>query len=122
MNNPKFEQKLKQKVITPNTNQQLTSGYAIVLSYDSQANTACIQMNQKKGSGLGQIYQNVVCPTNIGVQGVTPEPGRPCFVDFNGTTDFFPVITHFFNHVYNNIDYTKQSTSVNNLPRYILGT
>lgn len=125
MNTPKFNKKLQSKIVDPVQHQQITSGYAIVLSYDAEYNTANIQAVQKKGVARGKIYQNVVCPTNLGIQSTAPEPGRPCWVDFKSSgsgSDYFPVITHFFNHVYNQIDHQKNSVSVNNIPRYILGT
>ncbi len=125
MNNPNFEKKLNQKVVRPKMTQSVTSGYGIVLSYSSAANTANVQMVKQDTPEMGQVYKNVPCPTNMGVQSVAPEQGRPCWVDFKGSgtsSDYFPVITTFFNHAYNTIDEPRQSTSVNNTPRYILGT
>jgi len=122
MNNPKFENKVKQKLIAPAANQSVTSGYAIILSYDSTTNTASVQMAEKKSPVAGAIFRNVPCPTSLGVQGVAPSLGRHCWVDFNGETDFYPVVTHLFNQAYDTIDYATQSSSVNNIPRYILGT
>ena len=124
MANPKFENKIKQNIVAPNTQQRNMSGYAIVLTYNGNTNTASIQMGKPGSPGLGKIYKDVPCPTNIGLQGVAPELGRPCFVDFKGngnSSDYYPVITTFFNHVYNEIDFEKQNTAVNNIPRYILG-
>jgi len=125
MNNPNFEKKVNQKIVKPGMIQGVTSGYGIVLSYDPNANTANVQMVKQNNPTMGQVYKNVPCPTTIGVQGVAPEMGRPCWVDFKGSgtsSDYFPVITTFFNHAYNQIDYPKQGPSVNNTPRYILGT
>lgn len=105
--------------------QAISSGYGVVLSYDPASNTANVQMSKQDTSEMGQVYKNVPCPTNIGVQAVAPEQGRPCWVDFKGSgtsSDYFPVITTFFNHVYSIIDEPRQSPSVNNTPRYILGT
>lgn len=124
MANPKFENKIKQNIINPNNNQSSRSGYGIVIAYNSASNTASIQMGKPHGPGMGQVYKDVPCPTTIGVQAVAPEMGRPCFVDFKGggnSSDYYPVITTFFNHVYNKIDYTKQTQAINNTPRYILG-
>lgn len=126
MNNPKFEKKVTQNIVKPAMykSQQATTGYAIVLSYSAEANTACIQMSHPNSNVLGQIYQNVVCPTTIGVQGVSPGVGRPCTVIFKGGgngSDYFPIITSFFNHAYYSIDHPSQSTSVNNIPRFITG-
>ena len=124
MPNPKFESKVKQNIVNPHSDQRSRSGYAIVMSYDSVNNTANIQMSRPESPGMGQVYKDVPCPTTIGVQAVAPEMGRPCFVDFKGngnSSDYYPVITTFFNHVYSQIDYTKQTSAVNNTPRYILG-
>lgn len=122
MNNPKFERKIDQKVVKPASDQALTSGYGVILAYHKDSNTANVQMTNKNSIEAGRIYNNVPCPTSIGVQGVAPAPGRPVFVDFHGTSDYMPIIVSIFNPYYYEIDNTTQNASVNNIPRYITST
>lgn len=81
MNNPKFEQKIKQNILNPQTRQsaEYSSGYGFIIQYYPTSNTADVMMSQKDSVDTGTIYKNVPCPTNIGIQTVAPEPGRHCF-------------------------------------------
>lgn len=121
MNNmPKFEKKIKDNIITPARQQINTSGYGIIMNYDPGMNQATVMMSAMGSDFYGQMYHNVPCPTNIGVQVVAPEPGRPCFVNFKDNNDSYPVIVTYFNHVYAQVDFSRQTTATNNTPRYML--
>lgn len=43
-----------------------------------------------------------------------------CWVQFKGVTQTNPMITHFFNHSYNKIDYGKQYYADNEVPRFMM--
>lgn len=116
---PKFNQSIKTTVVEPHAQQQAVPGYGIVMNYDPLHNTATVLMSSTASDQPGEIHREVLCPTNIGVQSVAPEVGRPCWVVFKNNNFGFPMITHFFNHVYNEIDYTKQNDATNSVPRYM---
>lgn len=116
-----FEQKVKRNIIQPYLEQRIQSGYGIVISYDMTRNTASVLMAQTGTDLPGDLYHNVPCPTQMGVQAVAPERGRQCWVDFKNADPNFPVITHFYNYHYEKVDYTRQQNAQAPLPRYMLG-
>jgi hypothetical protein len=121
MRYPKFEKAIREKVVDTAADQSYTAGYGIILDYDTTYNTATIMMSDKGSDGVGEMLTDVPCPTFIGLQLAAPEPGRPCWVNFKDNNQQFPVVTHYFNPAYNKIDYAKQTTASNTMPRFILG-
>lgn len=120
MKNNKFEKKIKQQVIQPYLNQQARSGTGVILYYDSVKNTATVLMSQTGTDRPGELLTNVACPTQMGIQGVAPEQGRQCWVDFRTSDTSAPFITHFFSVDYEQFDYVKQKSSKAPMPRYIM--
>lgn len=118
---PKFNQKLKESVLQPQLEQAAQPGYGIILDYNVRANTATVLMSNRGSEDLGEIYEQVPCPVQMGVQSMAPEPGRPCWISFKDNSFQFPVITHFFNHVYETVDYPRQYEAVNSVPRFMYG-
>jgi hypothetical protein len=118
-NLPKFEQRLTEKIVNPTVGQASQPSYGIVLAYDMQNNTAQILLANRGSEEPGEIFNDVPCPVYAGVQSVAPEPGRPCLVIFKDNTHTYPMVTHYFNHVYNAIDYNRQNAAVNTTPRFM---
>lgn len=119
---PKFESKLQDKIAQPGIDQMAHDGYGIVLGFDSNNNTATVLMSNKGSDAPGQTYTNVPCPTSIGVQMVAPDRGRPCWIAFKDSSYQYPIITAFFNPIYSQIDYTKQTQSITTTPRFMFQT
>lgn len=116
---PKLTKSIKENIVQAHAQQQAVPGYGIVMNYEPSTNTATVLMASPGSDQPGEIHKEVMCPTNIGVQSVAPEPGRPCWVVFKNNNIAFPIITNFFNHVYDQIDYTKQTKAVNPLPKFM---
>lgn len=116
---PKFEQKLTERVVQPQMEQTAQAGYGIVYEYDSFNNTATVVMANRGSDDVGDLYRNVPCPVQLGVQNVAPEPGRPCWVAFKDNSPNFPIIVTYFNHVYAEVDYQRQTKAVTTTPRYM---
>jgi len=116
---PKFSQSIRENIVQSHSKQQAVPGYGIVMDYDSVNNRATVLMSSAGSDQPGEIYKEVICPTTIGIQTVAPETGRPCWVVFKNNNTAFPIITNFFNHVYDQIDYTKQTQATNSIPRYM---
>lgn len=115
-----FQDKIRKQVVDPAMRQAAAPRYGFVLSYNPIDNTASIALTSPGTDDLGEIFNNVPCPTSIGVQTVAPEAGRPCWVQWKDNNEAFPIITHFFNHAYTKIDYSKQTKAENNTPRFFL--
>lgn len=118
---PKFEQAIRENIVEANEAQKSLPGYGIILDYDPMYNTATVMMADPSSDLPGELFHDVMCPTNMGLQTVAPEPGRPCWVVFRNNSQAMPMITHFFNHVYHKIDYSRYTTSLNTIPRFMLG-
>jgi hypothetical protein len=116
---PKLSQSIRENVVRPHSQQQTAGGYGIVMDYEPIRNTATVMMSSPASDQPGEVYREVMCPTMIGVQSVAPEIGRPCWVVFKNGSSTAPIITHFFNHAYDQIDYTKQNQATNSIPRYM---
>jgi len=100
--------------------QQAQGGYGIVLHYDPEENAATVLLSRPGSDQPGEIFSSVPCPVTNGVQVVSPEIGRPCWVEFKGNTQTNPMITHFFNHSYHTNDYARQYYADNDTPRFMM--
>lgn len=117
---PKLTKSIKEGIVQAHKNQQMQPGYGIVMSYDSINNRADVLMSSAASDSPGELLKGVMCPTNKGVQGVSPEPGRPCWVVFKNGSLATPIITNYFNHAFDQVDYQSQYTATNPIPRYML--
>jgi hypothetical protein len=114
---PKFEQ--RQNVDLTKREASRTHGReGVVVSYNSFKNTATVVLALPKTQEIGPIHENVPCPTNVGVIGVAPEPGRGCWVQFKDDNERNPIITHFYNPHYSKYDYPAQTPAKSMVPRY----
>lgn len=120
MKNPKFEQKLRENVVDRAAMQNSQPGHGIVLTYDKEKNTATVLMSRPGSELPGEIHSGVACPSTVGLQTAAPEPGRPCLVMFKDGTQSYPMITHFFNPKFEEIDYERQYYIKNDIPRFML--
>lgn len=118
INNARFNQSIKQTISTA-SDQAALPGYGMILDYDANYNTATVVMAAQGSGGIGEVYKDVPCPTTSGVQQSAPTPGQPVWVVFKDNVQTYPVITNFFNHVYNKKQFLQQSRAVNNTPRFI---
>jgi len=118
--NPKFEGKLREQLIYRDDQQRAQPGYGMVMAYDPVENTATVLMSMPGSDQVGEYYHNVPCPTNMGVQVVAPEQGRQCWVVFKDGTPANPMITHYFNHAFKDIDQYRNGRAVNEIPRFMM--
>lgn len=119
MKHPKFDQALENKINNVKQ-QQSSSGYGVLLKYDPIMNTATVAMAAPGSDAMGELFNDVPCPVTLGVQGVAPTAGRPVWIDFKDNSNAYPVITHYFNHVYHDVDYMRQTQARSTIPRYML--
>lgn len=117
---PKLTKSIKENIVQAHKNTQMQPGYGIIMDYDSTNNTATVLMSSAASDEPGELLKQVMCPTHIGVQSVAPEPGRPCWVVFKNGTIASPIITNYFNHAFDQVDYTKQYQATNPLPRFMM--
>lgn len=116
---PRFESKVRDRVVNPAFQEVAQPGYGVVLKYSVRENTATVLMSQPGSDQIGHIYTNVPCPTTVGLQMAAPEFGRPCWVQFADGTMSNPMITHYFNHNYEDIDHRRHSQAINDTPRFM---
>jgi len=113
-------EKTIQSLIEQKMKQTARPRYGIVLSYNRQDNTATVLLTSPDSDKPGDIYPNVLCPTNLGIQSSEPEMGRPCWVEFSGPDHHTPVITHFFHSSYRDMEYQQQYRATNDIPRFMM--
>jgi hypothetical protein len=119
MNNPKFNKHIDNQIKAKQQTQS-SGRHGIILTYNAVQNTATIGLSAPDSDVLIDLLRNVPCPTQIGVQTVAPEPGRPCWVAFKGNKDNNnAVVSHYFNHMYNSFDYPKQSGAATGVPSFL---
>ena len=121
MKTNKFEKKIKENIVRPFMDVKIMDGYGIVLSYDNIRNEASVLMAQNGTDMPGDTHHNVPCPVVVGVQSVSPQMGRQCWVTFKNGDVQFPTITHFYNYYYNEVDYQRQTRAIVSVPRFIHG-
>ncbi len=92
----------------------------VVASYDPVSNTATVIMSDNFSNQVKDVVRNVLCPTSNGVQMVAPEPGRGCWVAFDGVDQQYPHIVSFHNTLYAKYDAEKQTEAYSGMPKYML--
>lgn len=101
--------------------QRMVGRVGVVCSYDAQQNTATIMISKEQTDEIEEILTNVLCPRTLGIQTVAPSPGLLCWVAFKDNNITQPLITHFFNHRYQQFDYNKHTSTPDTMPNYFLG-
>lgn len=115
-----FENKIKRNVVQQAMAEGVQSGYGVILEYDKKTNTASVLMSQGTSDLPGEILHKVPCPMpSPGVQGVSPEMGMQCWVEFKAKSMNHPVITSFFNHFYDQVNFAKLTNARAPLPRFM---
>lgn len=109
------------QAIKSEQSKKFTGAVGTILSYDRYTNTATVLASKTETDEVGEVLTNVPCPTYMGVQMAAPEPGRLCYMIFKNGNVTHPIITHFYNHRYDQYDYGRQIGSPNDLPTYLLG-
>lgn len=115
----KYHEEIRRDVVDPALRQNHAPTYGIIMSYDPENNQATIMTARPGSDQMGEVYKQVPCPQNNGVQSVDPEPGRPCVLSFPNGTQNSPIITAFFNPRYQENDYAKQTRARNEIPRFL---
>jgi len=116
----KLEQKAQQAV-TNYRLQRMSGRLGVIIKYDETTNTATVAISGEQTDQVEEILTKVMCPVQLGVQGVAPQPGTNCWVVFKDDNITQPLISHYYNHRYEQFDYAKQVRSKNDIPNYLLG-
>jgi hypothetical protein len=119
MQNHQLNNKVNEQ-ITSSNKREARPGYGIIIDYNEQDNTATVLLAEPSSDAPGQYFTGVPCPTMLGVQSVAPEIGRPCWVMFRDGLQSSPVITHYFHHSYQDMEYDQQYYAVNSVPRFMM--
>lgn len=119
MQNRQINNQINQKITNSNM-QGAQPGYGLVMEYNEEDNTATVLLSRPGSDLPGEYFTGVPCPTMLGVQNVAPETGRPCWVVFRDGVQTSPVITHYFNHAYQDMEYDKHYYAVNTTPRFMM--
>ena len=101
--------------------QRMSGRFGVISQYDVRKNTATVFITKEQTDEIEDILTNVMCPRTLGVQQVAPNPGMMCWVVFKDNNITQPLITHFFNHQYEDFDYKKQNVIKDTLPSYLMG-
>lgn len=117
---PKFEQKLRSKVVDAAFQQAAKPGYAVVLSFNAVTNTCDIVTAMPGSDDMGEVLTNIPAPTQSGVQTAAPRPGMMCWIAYRDGTSADPFITHFFDPRYYENQYQKQYSAKNSIPRFMV--
>lgn len=119
MEHPKFEQKLIDKVVNPALGASEANAIAVVLIYDARTNTADIMANRMGSNLMGEIFREVQCPINQGVQTVSPKAGIMCRIAFRSKSQTDPYILSFFDNTYETTSYFDNNYAQNEIPSFL---
>lgn len=117
---PKMKKRIQDEILLPKQVAECQPGWGMVTHYNATNNTAHVMMSRPGSDEPGEMYNNVPCPVNLGVQGVAPEPGRTCWVVFKSGNFQQPMITHFFNYNYTERDYGRSTYAPQVAPGFML--
>lgn len=116
---PKFEGKIRRKIVDESEAQKKRPGYGMVMKYNKYRNTASVLMARRGSDRPGEIYEEVPCPTELGVHKTAPEVGRLAWLEFKDDSGGKPVITHFFSTDYHGKDFYNHIKINNSIPNYL---
>lgn len=107
--------------IQENAYNKKTGTMGTILTYDRYSNMATVLTTKPETDEADEVMKNVPCPTYMGIQMVAPEPGRLCWIIFKNGNITQPLISHYYNHRYDEHDYPRQAGSYLQAPSYLLG-
>lgn len=110
-----------QQVFAQQKMQRMSGRLGVVIQYDETTNTATVAISSEQTDEIEEVLTKVMCPTMLGIQTVAPSPGTGCWVVFKDDNITQPLISHYYNHRFEQFDYAKQVRSNNTLPTYLLG-
>lgn len=120
MINPKFEDRLKDNIIGPQLESKLSTTSGIVAGVDPGRNTVDVWIAGQGNSHLmSEMLFKVPFPVITGIQASLPRIGMMCWVDFKGNDFSSPVVTHFYNPVFQETQERKQNQAINTTPRFM---
>lgn len=118
---PKFEEKIRRKVVDQGLAEQANSTYGLIVQYDKYNNKANVLVARKGSDQPGEIYNAVPFYTTGGVQGRNPAIGQMCTVVFKDGMDGNPMITNLFSADHAEHDFDKHSRINSALPKFMSG-
>jgi len=102
--------------------QKMVGCLGVISSYDAGSNTATVMITKEQTDEISDVIKNVMCPRIMGIQTVAPTAGLLCWVVFKDNNFTQPLITQYYNHRFNQFDYSKNVKSTNMLPSHLLGS
>lgn len=119
MRNPKFEQKIKDTLITPALQQDQKSKYGIIVNFNKKTNSAMVQLINPMSHMLAEVVTDVPCGYQSGIQMEAPTPGRLCMLSYLDSAGAHPVITQLFSAAYSTFDYETHYYADSGVPLYM---
>lgn len=107
--------------LTADRGQSPSGVFGVVTSYSRYTNTATVVVTKADTDEIDEVLNNVPCPVLLGIQSVAPTPGMPCYILYKGGNSSQAVISHFYNHRYNDYNYGPQNETPTAIPTYLLG-
>lgn len=118
---PKFERKIKEKVVDKSLSEQADSTYGLIVRYDKYNNKASVLVTRGGSDQPGEIYDSIPFYTTGGVQGRNPSVGQMCTVVFKDGMNGNPMITNLFSADHAEHDFDRHSRINSAMPKFIGG-
>jgi len=119
-NMPRLDKHLGDTYRSQSQQETTTGRYGIIMSFNKYTNTATVMLVQENTGAIEGLYKHVPCPVYPGVINAAPRPGEQCWVEFKGRSSAHPIITHYFNHLYKEYEYTERSNANVGVPKFSL--
>lgn len=109
---PKFDSKIQNQIDASKMRQsKIRPG--IIMEFEKTTNSATVILDDPYSNQVGNVVGNVPCPSVMGVQNVSPQPGTRCLVGFRDDNE---------NHAYIITFFEENNMSSNYLHNYVVNT
>jgi hypothetical protein len=92
---PKFDNKI-QNQIDASKMRQSKMRPGLIMQFDKKNNSATIILDDAFSGEIGNIVNNVPCPSSMGIQNVAPAPGTRCLVGFRDDNENNAYVVSYF--------------------------
>ncbi len=111
-NYPKFDSKIQNQIDLSRMRQAKTRP-GVIMKFDKTSNRATVILDDPYSGQLGNVINSVPCPSVMGVQNVSPEPGTRCLIGFRDDNENNAYVISYFE---------ENNLSSNYLNNYVVNT
>lgn len=118
INYPKFDNKIQTQIDASKMRQnKIRPG--VVMQFDKSTNMATVILDDPYSTQIGNIVSKVPCPSVMGIQNVSPQPGTRCLVGFRDENENHAYIISFFEEDNMSSNFLHNYAVNTGIPKYL---